>query len=66
MIKNPTAQYVYGYHWMRLIRFSMKILAASDTESDHSLYTLHLGVVTPSVQVRPASACITDIHMQLQ
>ena len=25
------------YHWMRFIRFRMKILAASDTESDCAL-----------------------------
>jgi len=25
------------YHWMRLIRFRMKILAASDTESDGAM-----------------------------
>ena len=25
------------YHWMRLIRFRMKILAASDTESDYTI-----------------------------
>jgi len=28
----------YVYHWMRLIRFSMKILAASDTESDYAIH----------------------------
>ena len=25
---------IYVYHWMRQIRFRVKILAASDTESD--------------------------------
>jgi len=28
---------IYVYHWMRLIRFRVKILAASDTESDHAV-----------------------------
>jgi len=30
----------------------MQTLAASDTESDYAINTLHLGVVTPPVQVR--------------
>ena len=28
---------IYVYHWMRLIKFSVKILTASDTESDYAL-----------------------------
>ena len=28
---------IYVYHWMRLIRFLVKILAASDTESDYAI-----------------------------
>jgi len=28
---------IYVYHWMRLVRFHMKILAASDTESDYAI-----------------------------
>jgi len=38
---------IYVYCWMRLIRFHMKILAASDTESDYAIHctgvlSLHL------------------------
>jgi len=38
---------IYDYHWMRVIRFRMKILAASDTESDYAIHctwvlSLHL------------------------
>jgi len=29
---------IYVYHWMRLIKFCMKILAASDTESDYAIH----------------------------
>jgi len=29
--------YTYVYHWMRLIRLRIKILAASDTESDYAI-----------------------------
>jgi len=29
---------IYVYHWVRLIRFHMKILAASDTESDYGIH----------------------------
>ena len=29
---------IYVYHWMRLIRLSMKILAASDKESDYAIH----------------------------
>jgi len=34
--KSKCCIYVYG--WMRLIRFPMKILAASDTESDFAIH----------------------------
>jgi len=36
MIKNPNAL-LYVYPWMRLIRFPMKILGASDSESDYAI-----------------------------
>ena len=50
MIKNSNALYVY--HWRRLIRFRVKILAASDTDSDYAICGACMSVVTPPVEVR--------------
>jgi len=41
---------IYVYHWMRLIRFHVNILAASDT-GFRLRNTLRLGVVTTPVQM---------------
>ena len=37
---------------MRLMRFLMKILAASDTKSDYAIHRARSSVVTPPVQGR--------------
>jgi len=48
--------HTYVFHWMRHIGFRVKILTASDTESDCAICCT---LVTPSAQVRTVQCMYT-------
>ena len=53
---------LYVYHWMKLIRFLTKILAASDKQSDYTMYAAFGWC--HSTCTGENSACITGLQKE--